>query len=86
MYDVVLANSARLVFERVDAALQKKLDRCFVQLMNEPRRHNNIKALKGRFGGFLRYRVGDYRVIYRIDDRDKKVVVFDIANRKDVYE
>lgn len=86
MYDVVLANSARLIFERADAALQKKLDRCFTQLMHEPRRHNNVKALKGRFAGYLRYRVGDYRIIYRVDDAEGKVVILDIANRKDVYE
>ena len=37
MYDVVLANSARIVFERANAALQKKLDRCFAQLMKTSR-------------------------------------------------
>ncbi len=33
-----------------------------------PRQHPNIKALKGELAGRYRYRVGDYRVIYRIDD------------------
>ncbi|HVX86724.1 MAG TPA: type II toxin-antitoxin system RelE/ParE family toxin [Phycisphaerae bacterium] len=86
MFDVVLTESAREAFEAADAALQKKLDRCFGQLMNEPRRHNNIKALKGQFSGYLRYRVGDHRVVYRIDDSAERVIVVDIANRRDVYE
>ena len=86
MYDVVLANTARLTFDAASPALQKKLDRCFTQLMNEPRRHNNIKSLKGRFKGYFRYRVGDYRIIYRVEDHALRVVIVDIANRKDVYE
>lgn len=32
-----------------------------------------------------RLRVGDYRIIYRIDDNDRKVIVNRIAHRRDVY-
>lgn len=30
-------------------------------------------------------RVGRYRVICEIDDKDKRVVILDIGHRKDVY-
>ena len=86
MYTVILAKAARNTFEESDAPLQKKLDRCFAQLTKDPRRHNNIKPLKGTFSGYLRFRVGDYRVIYRVDDGSRRVLVVDIANRRDVYE
>jgi mRNA-degrading endonuclease RelE of RelBE toxin-antitoxin system len=33
----------------------------------------------------LRVRVGHYRVIYRLDDRDSQVLVLDIAHRSTVY-
>jgi len=86
MYQVLLAQLARDYFERADGALQKKLDRCFTSLARDPRHHNNVKPLRGRFSGYLRFRVGDHRVIYRIDDSAARIIVVDIANRKDVYE
>ena len=46
----------------------------------------NIKALKGEFSGYYRYRVGDYRVIYEIDDNSKLVTILLIAHRSRVYE
>lgn len=61
MYAVVLTLSARRFFEDADGGFQRKLDRCFLYLANDPRRHNNMKPLKGRFSGYLRYRIGDSR-------------------------
>ncbi|PHM05565.1 hypothetical protein CK516_40360 [Nostoc sp. 'Peltigera malacea cyanobiont' DB3992] len=34
----------------------------------EPRNYPNIKPLKGELSGYYRYRLGEYRVIYQIDD------------------
>lgn len=33
----------------------------------------------------MRMRVGDYRVIYRVDDVGREVTVVQIAHRRDVY-
>ncbi|MDK2411762.1 type II toxin-antitoxin system RelE/ParE family toxin [Aphanizomenon sp. 202] len=48
--------------------LAKKLARCFQTLEENPSFHPNIKPLKGNYSGYYRYRVGDYRVVYSIDD------------------
>ena len=32
-----------------------------------------------------RIRIGVYRVIYQIDDQEKKVVVLDLGHRRDIY-
>ncbi len=50
-----------------------------------PCTHPNIKMLKGDLDGYYRYRVGDYRVVYYIDDEQKQVVVTIIAHRREVY-
>jgi mRNA interferase RelE/StbE len=39
--------------------------------------------LKNREG--WRIRIGDYRVIYEIDDEQKVVTVLDVGNRRDIY-
>jgi len=86
MFEVILAPEARSFYEAADRPLAQKLARCFRQLETEPRRHNNVKRLSGKFAGLLRYRIGDWRVIYRIDDAATRVVVLAIANRREVYE
>ena len=44
------------------------------------------QALKGdRFGEFWRYRIGDYRVIARIDDAAALILVLRIGHRREVY-
>ncbi len=44
------------------------------------------QALKGdRFGEFWRYRIGDYRVIARIEDAEGLVLVLRIGHRREVY-
>ena len=50
-----------------------------------PRSHSNIKPLKGELAGYYRYRVGDYRVVYSIDDEQKQVFVLIIKHRGEVY-
>jgi len=86
MFEVSLTPAAEDFFATAQRPLERKLIRCFEQLEQEPRRHSNIRRLQGAMAGLLRYRVGDWRVIYRIDDDAKKVYVIDIAHRSEVYE
>jgi mRNA interferase RelE/StbE len=45
------------------------------------------EALKGsKLGEFWKYRVGDYRVISRIEDGRMLILVVKIGNRRDVYK
>jgi mRNA interferase RelE/StbE len=43
-----------------------------------------VKALAGG-EGFLRFRVGDYRVVYEVHDARLLVVVLKLGHRRDVY-
>jgi len=44
------------------------------------------KPLQGsRFGEFWRYRVGDYRLICKIEDERLLVLVLRIGHRKEIY-
>jgi len=85
MYRVDLSREAERFFEGCDKATSRKLSRCFQSLENNPRGGNNVKALKGKLAGAYRYRIGDCRVVYTIDDRIATVFVITIARRGDVY-
>ncbi len=49
-----------------------------------PRRFG--KALHGDKSGLWRYRVGDYRLLCRIEDKVLMVLVIAVGHRKDVYK
>ena len=66
--------------------MQKRFDNCWAVLRATPRHHGNIKRLRGEFAHLLRFRVGDWRVVYRIDERARTVIVLKIAHRCEIYE
>lgn len=42
-------------------------------------------ALTGDHGGYWRWRIGDYRVVARIEDERVTVLVVRVAHRREVY-
>jgi len=86
MYKIELSQEAQRFYERCDKPIAKKLARCFQSLEKDPRQGNNVKPLKGKFTGSYRYRLGDLRVVYTINDSAVTVFVITIAKRSDVYE
>ena len=68
MFEVVLSRSASAFYAAADRRLALKLARCFRRPEAAPRQGKNVKRLKGEWSGYVRYRVGDWRVIYRVDD------------------
>jgi mRNA interferase RelE/StbE len=49
----------------------------------DPRRFG--KALTGPYRGLWRYRLGDYRLICQIKDRELIVLVLAVGHRREVY-
>lgn len=80
--DAALKELARLdkpVARRILAFLRER-----VAVLDDPRSIG--EALKGsRLGEFWKYRVGDYRVIVRIEDAVLCVLVLKVCNRREVY-
>lgn len=50
---------------------------------NDPRRLGT--ALTGDFAGLWRYRVGDYRIIVKIEDDRLIVLVLRVGHRREIY-
>lgn len=46
---------------------------------------NNVKALKGAYAGKYRLRVGQYRIIYRLEREIITITIVRIGHRKEVY-
>ena len=83
MYELLLTKDAQNFYEKADPVLLKKNNRCFELLKKNPSDHPNIKSLKGPLAG--RYRLGDRRVVYRIEEQKKQVIILLIVHRKNAY-
>lgn len=51
---------------------------------DDPRRHG--KALTGNLGGRWRYRVGDYRLLARIDDGKILILILHVGHQREICE
>ncbi len=83
-YAVELKPSARKELERLPAKLIERIFPRLEALGSEPR-PAGCKKLKGGQQEW-RIRVGDYRVVYVIDDAKLRVSVTRIRHRSEVYE
>jgi len=82
-YQVVIQTPARRQLLRLSKIIQDRIEVRLDALATNPRPHG-MKALVGRPDTY-RIRVGDYRVIYRIEDDQLIVLVVEIGHRKDIY-
>lgn len=85
MYELFLTKEAQRSYEAADPVLVRKLNRCFESLQDDPYRHPNVKRLKGSLAGYLRYRTGDWRVVYQVHEKEESVIVILIAHRSEAY-
>ena len=83
MYRVELAPSAARVFRTLDRAVQRRLARQIDALAHEPR-PRGVEKLHGTKNRY-RVRMGDYRVIYEVEDDLLLVLVVRIGHRREVY-
>ncbi len=82
-YKVMIERQAQKELAKVSSPDYDKITEALLNLADNPRPHGYIK-LKGRTGN--RIRVGDYRIIYTINDKVLTVFILTIGHRKDVYE
>jgi len=83
-YRVALASSAEKELHRLPKKVIARIIPRLEQLVSAPR-PAGCKKLKGGDNEW-RIRVGDYRIVYVIDDAARTVDVTQIAHRRDVYE
>ena len=86
VWRIEYAESVQKDVRKLDAQERKRI-RDFIEvkvaLLDDPRSLG--KPLSGGLSGLWRYRVGSYRVIANIEDRDVRILVVKIAPRKEVY-
>ena len=83
-YSIEIKRSAQKELDALDDAVFNRIDKKILALAGDPR-PTGCKKLKG-YKDLWRIRIGDWRVVYIIDDEAKVVSVTRIAHRREVYE
>ena len=80
--EVGLTVEAADAYARLPRAIQPRVDQIVLRLADWPQ-VSGAKPLVGPLAGNFRIRTGDYRIVFRVVG--KKVIVWKIGDRKDVY-
>jgi mRNA interferase RelE/StbE len=82
-YRVEFRPAALREIRKIDRSMQPRIQGAIALLARDPRPPTS-RPLRGRPG--YRLRVGEYRIIYTIDDGILRVLVVTIGHRRDVYQ
>ncbi len=80
-FRVFLHPKAKRFVEKRDKTTKEILKNKLAELEKSPREGKHLKHSK-----FWSLRIGDYRAIYEIDKKSKRVIVLFVGHRKNVYD
>ncbi len=82
MYKILLTKRALKDLGKIDSDSKIRIGEKLKILFNDP--VDSSKKLSSAIIGTYRFRVGDYRIIFDIED--DKVIVLRVGHRKDIYK
>ena len=83
-YKVEVKRTAAKELADLNPDLAKKILSALEELASKPMPRQSKKLTASR--NSYRLRIGDYRVLYQVDKRSKKVVVFAVGHRREIYK
>lgn len=83
-YKLTIAARAAKDLAALPNVLAQRVDAAILALARDPRPHG-VKKLKGE-AALWRVRVGDYRIVYSIDDQKRVVDIIGIPHRSKAYK
>ena len=86
-YQLMLSKKARKQLKKLDPPVAEMIIRWLkanVDGVDNPRKHG--KTLTGEYKDLWRYRVGNYRIICDVRDRELIILALAVGHRKDIYK
>jgi len=84
LYEIEWTAAALRELRKLDEQAGRRIALAVTALGADPR-PAGCRALAGLPAGVMRIRVGDYRVVYQIEDAKVVVTVVRVAHRREVY-
>ena len=87
-WSIAFTSTFRKSISGIDKKLQGRVLAAIAELSEKPAlpHGDTKKPLNAELKGLWRYRVGDYRLIYRPDEEKRMVVLLEFAARGEIYE
>ena len=82
-YQILILRRAQKELAKLFGRDFERVKQSILKLSDHPR-PSGCRKLTGRDG--WRIRVGKYRVIYEIDEKEEVVIILHIGHRKDIYK
>jgi len=83
-YEIEWAAPALRELRKLDKQTARRVLRAVTGLAADPR-PARVRALSGQPAGTMRLRVGDFHVVYVIEDEEIRILVVRVAHRREVY-
>ena len=83
MYKLLIKTSAERDLRKLPGSVFQRVNERILALRSDPRPPGAGK-LSGELEGW-RIRVGDYRILYQIDDKTQTVTIVRVKHRREVY-
>ena len=82
MYVIKLISHSQKDLDQIPPKIFTRLKDAIAALSQNPRPHCSQKLTSHE--GY-RIRIGDYRILYRIDDKAKEIYIYRVKHRRDAY-
>ncbi|MDQ8040099.1 MAG: type II toxin-antitoxin system RelE/ParE family toxin [Rickettsiella sp.] len=85
-WTIEVTNSAAKKIKKLDKTTKIRIVSFLRKIEKVDNPRSQGKALRGKQGELWRYRIGDYRIICKIEDKKVTVLVLAFGHRKEVYK
>jgi mRNA interferase RelE/StbE len=82
-YRAVFAKSFKKEFGKLPKNIQERVLETLEKIVENP--HSGT-MLQGKLSGLRRCRLGKYRIIYLIEEKESSIVFLDVGLRKSIYD
>lgn len=83
IYSITIKVGAAKALAKLNAPQRMRLIEVIDKLTTNPTAGS---VLKGEFTGLRRIRIGDYRIVYEVQNEQLVILVVRVAHRRDVYK
>lgn len=84
-YNILLSKKSEKQLSKISKNEQLLIARAISELASFSKKTSrNIKKMKTSFPGY-RKRVGNYRILFEVDEGEGKIIIYKIGHRRDIY-
>lgn len=85
MFNLIFSKDAQKFVAKQAPQAKQRIRHALLRLAEDPFSSRQVKRLKGTTG-ILRLRVGDFRIVFSIEQEKLNILVISIGNRGDIYK